>query len=57
MNYFNELQERNSSNNSISHVKNVEALSEDNIFVIPKGIDLFSTKPYGSVITYPFEEK
>jgi hypothetical protein len=47
---------RDNSNKSVSHVKNVEALSEENIFDIPKGIDLFSTKPYGTVITYPFKE-
>ncbi len=47
---------RDTSNNSISHVKNVEALSEDNVFAIPKGIDLFSTEPYGAIITYPFKE-
>ena len=48
---------RDTSNNSISHVENVEALSEDNVFAIPKGIEFFSTEPYGAVITYPFEEK
>jgi len=46
---------RNSSNIAISHVENVEALSEDNVFAIPDGIDLFSTEPYGSVISYPFK--
>ena len=48
---------RDSSNNSISHVKNVEALSEENVFDIPIGINLFSTEPFGDLITYPFTEK
>lgn len=42
--------------NLISHVEQVAALSEDNVFAVPANIDLFSTEPYGPVITYPFSE-
>ena len=40
--------------NIISHVDRVTALSKDNVFEIPKNIDLFATEPYGPVIRYPF---
>jgi len=40
----------------ISFVDNVPGLSESDLFAIPKNINLFSTEPYGSVITYPFKE-
>lgn len=38
-----------------SHVDGVGYLTEDDVFAIPEGIDLFSTEPYGAVITYPFK--
>lgn len=41
----------------VSHVEGVGYLTEDDIFAIPEGIDLFSTEAYGAVITYPFREK
>lgn len=40
--------------NIISHVDNVVALSEKNVFAIPENINLFAPEPYGAVITYPF---
>lgn len=40
----------------VDHVTKVKPLSEANIFAEPEGIDLFSTEPYGAVITYPFRE-
>ena len=51
--------ERNADNEDeiISHVDNVPALSESDVFAIPKNINLFSTEPYGEVITYPFGDK
>jgi hypothetical protein len=51
--------ERNPENEDeiISHVDNVPGLSESDVFAIPENINLFSTEPYGSVITYPFKEK
>jgi len=51
--------ERNPENEDeiISHVDNVPSLSESDVFVVPENIYLFSTEPYGSVITYPFREK
>ena len=51
--------ERNPENEDevISHVDNVSSLSESDVFAIPENINLFSTEPYGSVITYPFKEK
>jgi hypothetical protein len=51
--------ERNPDNEDeiISYVDDVEALSESNVFAIPKNIHLFSTEPFGEVITYPFHEK
>lgn len=44
---------RDDSGQAVSHVEGVSPLSEDNVFSVPKGIDLHSTK-YGGVITYPF---
>ena len=46
-----------STKTSISHIEGVAPLSEENVFAIPEGIDLFSTEPYGEVITYPFVDK
>lgn len=45
---------RDSTETSISHVEGVAPLSEENVFEIPEGIDLYSTEPCGDVITYPF---
>jgi len=51
--------ERNPDNEDevISHVDNVPSLSESDVFVVPENINLFSTDPFGAVITYPFREK
>jgi hypothetical protein len=46
-----------SAGKAISHVKGVTPLTEENLFDIPEGIKLFSTEPYGDVITYPFVDK
>ncbi|UCE05474.1 MAG: metallophosphoesterase family protein [bacterium] len=43
--------------NIISHVDNVAELSEADVFTIPENINLFSTEPYGNVITYPFKDE
>lgn len=48
---------RDSLNKAVSHVKGVVPLSEDNLFAVPEGIDLFSTEPYGDVISFPFIDK
>ena len=50
--------ERNPDNEDeiISHVDDVSNLSESDVFAIPENINLFSTDPYGAVITYPFQE-
>ncbi|MCH7658709.1 MAG: metallophosphoesterase family protein [Bacteroidetes bacterium] len=48
---------RDSTKTSISHVEGVTPLSEGNVFAIPEGVNLFSTEPYGEVITYPFVDK
>ncbi len=45
---------RDTLNRAVSHVANVIPLTEKNIFDVPKGIKLFSSQPYGKVITYPF---
>ncbi|HEC43908.1 MAG TPA: metallophosphoesterase family protein [Bacteroides sp.] len=45
---------RDSLDQPVSHVEGVSALSEEDVFAVPEGIDLFSTEPYGNVITYPF---
>jgi hypothetical protein len=42
--------------NLVSHIDKVASLSEDDVFAVPENIDLFSTDPYGPVITYPFSE-
>ncbi len=42
--------------NIVSHVENVSALSEDDVFTIPDNIKLYSMEPYGSVIRYPISE-
>ena len=47
---------RDSLNQPISHIEGVSALLEKDVFAIPDGIDLYSTEPYGDVITYPFED-
>jgi hypothetical protein len=51
--------ERNPDNEDeiISHVDDVSSLSESNLLAIPANINLFSTEPYGAVITYPYKEK
>lgn len=51
--------ERNPDNENevISYVDNVSELSESDVFAIPENINLFSTEPYGEIITYPFHEK
>lgn len=41
----------------VSHIEGVGYLTEDDVFAIPEGIDLFSTEPYGAVITYPYKEE
>jgi hypothetical protein len=41
--------------NLVSHVENVPALSENDVFAIPANINIFSTEPYGEVISYPFK--
>ncbi len=41
----------------ISHIDKVEELSEENIFAIPKNINMFAPEPYGAAITYPFTDK
>lgn len=46
---------RDDANQAVSHVEGVSALSENNIFDVPAGINLYSTE-YGDVITYPFVE-
>jgi len=43
--------------NVVSHIDNVGELSEENLFEIPKNINLLSAEPYGTVITYPFKDK
>jgi len=48
---------RDRAKTSISHVEGVAPLSEENVFKIPEGINLYSTEPYGDVITYPFVDK
>ena len=48
---------RNSLRNNIPYVEGVSILSEDDVFVIPQGIKLFSTEPYGDIITYPFTNR
>ena len=45
---------RDTLGQAISHVEGVSSLSESDVFAIPDGIDLYSTEPYGDVITYPF---
>ncbi len=47
----------NSLGKAISHVEGVTPLTEENLFEVPEGIKLFSTEPYGDVITYPFVDK
>jgi len=47
---------RDTANLPVSHVDGVGYLTEDDVFAIPEGVDLFSTEPYGAVITYPFKE-
>ncbi|MBE9511471.1 MAG: metallophosphoesterase family protein [Bacteroidetes bacterium] len=48
---------RDSAKTSITHIEEISALSEDNVFTIPEGIDIYSTEPYGTVITYPFIDR
>jgi hypothetical protein len=48
---------RDENDRAISHVENVEALTEKNVFKIPANIKLFSTPATGSVVTYPFTNK
>jgi hypothetical protein len=48
---------RDTLDKAISHVEEVTPLTEKNLFEVPKGIKLFSTEPYGDVITYPFIDK
>jgi hypothetical protein len=43
--------------NIISHVDDVAPLSEENVFEVPDNINLFSTEPYGTVISYPFVDR
>ena len=40
----------------VSHIEQVNALTEDDVFSVPENIDLFSKAPYGDVITYPVSE-
>jgi len=47
---------KDSLNNRTAFVENVSALTEENVFAIPEGINLFTTEPYGDVITYPFTD-
>jgi hypothetical protein len=47
---------RDSENEAVSHVEGVSSLSEKDVFAIPEGIRLFSTQPYGDVISYPFKD-
>lgn len=44
---------RDMVNQAVSHVKDVSPLTENDVFAIPDGMKLFSTGPYGDVITYP----
>jgi len=47
---------RDKDKKAVSHVDDVFSLSEDDVFGVPEGIKLFSTEPYGDVITYPFKD-
>ncbi|MEE9461044.1 MAG: metallophosphoesterase family protein [Bacteroidales bacterium] len=47
---------RDSLDKAVSHVNGVSTLSDQDVFAIPDGIDLYSTEPYGNVITYPFTD-
>ncbi len=47
---------RDSNDKAVSHVEGVSSLSEKDVFAIPDGIDIFSTEPFGSVISYPFKD-
>ena len=47
---------RDSLDKAVSHVNGVSTLSDQDVFAIPDGIDLYSTEPYGDVITYPFTD-
>ncbi|MFC2115262.1 purple acid phosphatase family protein [Bacteroidota bacterium] len=48
---------RDSLDQAVSHVEGVASLSEEDVFAVPQGIDLFSTEPYGDVISYPFVDR
>jgi len=43
--------------NITTYVDQVAPLTEDNLFDIPKNINLFAPKPYGAVVRYPFREE
>jgi acid phosphatase type 7 len=47
---------RNENDQVVSHVDNVKALSEEDVFKVPANIDLVDNGPYGTVITYPFKD-
>ncbi len=47
---------RSGDDKAVSHVAGVAALREDDVFANPEGIELFSTEPYGDVISYPFKD-
>ncbi len=48
---------RDSLGKAVSHVAGVVPVTEKDVFMVPNGADLFSTEPYGNVITYPFVGK
>lgn len=48
---------RDTTNLPVSHVDGVGYLTDDDVFAVPEGINLFSTEPYGAVIRYPFRRK
>lgn len=43
--------------NITTHAEDVVPLSEDNLFDIPKNINLFAPEPHGAVVTYPYPEQ
>jgi hypothetical protein len=45
---------RDENDIAVSHVNDVEALTENNVFKIPENIKLFSTPLTGTVVTYPY---
>ncbi len=47
---------RDTANQAVSHVEGVGFLTEDDVFVLPESINIFSTEPYGSVIKYPYKK-